>query len=393
MTATAATKHGRTGTTASAPTASKPLRVLHGPFNIGNQAWSLSRAERALGLASDVAVLYETGFRYPADRVLGAPGQRLANATRRLAFGLTAPFHYDVLHYYFGRSFTYVDDLSRRLAEHGEQLLLDLRLARRLGRRIVLTLQGCDARQAGEANARDAHTMCRDGACQLFARCITHTDSERRRYLAAFKAHADCILYLNPDLGHVVPDGAFVPYANVAVAETRLAPPRASVPVRIVHAPSDGSIKGTPLILEAIRRLQSSYDIELMLVQGKSHAEALRLYADADLAIDQVLAGWYGGFAVEMMAMGKPVACYLREADLHVVPEPMRRELPLLRIAPDALADDLARILDHRRHLPEHGARARAFVERWHDPRRIAAALLPIYRGEHRALDWSAFEA
>ena len=50
------------------------MRVLHGPVNVGNQPWVLSRAERALGINSDVVVSYGTWLEYPADRVLTAWG-------------------------------------------------------------------------------------------------------------------------------------------------------------------------------------------------------------------------------------------------------------------------------------------------------------------------------
>ena len=64
------------------------------------------------------------------------------------------------------------------------------------------------------------------------------------------------------------------------------------------------------------------------------HAEAMKLYAQADLVIDQLLAGWYGGFAVETMAMGKPVVCYIRAEDLQFVPPAMVAELPLIPARP-----------------------------------------------------------
>ena len=40
--------------------------------------------------------------------------------------------------------------------------------------------------------------------------------------------------------------------------------------------------------------------------------KALKIYEEADIVIDQVLIGWYGGFGVEVMKMGKPLAVYIR---------------------------------------------------------------------------------
>jgi hypothetical protein len=41
-----------------------------------------------------------------------------------------------------------------------------------------------------------------------------------------------------------------------------------------------------------------------------------------------LFAGWYGGLAVELMALGKPVLAYIREEDLSFVDPQMRYELP-----------------------------------------------------------------
>jgi len=46
----------------------------------------------------------------------------------------------------------------------------------------------------------------------------------------------------------------------------------------------------------------------------------------ADLLVDQLLTGWYGAVAVEMMALGKPVVCYLREDDLKFIDSRMRAD-------------------------------------------------------------------
>ena len=105
-----------------------------------------------------------------------------------------------------------------------------------------------------------------------------------------------------------------------------------------------------------------------------------RLYHRADLVIDQVLTGWYGGFAVEAMAMGKPVACYIRDADLGYIPEAMRAELPFIRLTPETIEADIAAALARRAEWPQWGQQARAFVLRWHHPRRLAAAMIRAYQ-------------
>jgi glycosyltransferase involved in cell wall biosynthesis len=156
----------------------------------------------------------------------------------------------------------------------------------------------------------------------------------------------------------------------------------------VVHAPTSPSIKGTPIIEEALGRLGDRYDFEYRRVIGLPHEEALKVYAQADLVIDQVLSGWYGGLAVEVMAMGKPVVAFLREQDLGVIPSAMRQELPILRVDPRRIDDDLSAIFECRAQWPQVGARSRRFVERWHNPDRIARALARIYRDPRAPLSY-----
>lgn len=364
------------------------MKVLHGPANVGNQSWVLSRAERSLGLRSDVVQNYGTWIGYPADKTLGEYGKRSPSMlARRLAFALAAPFRYDVIHYSFGRCFMLWDDLGLSLgrsAGRDRVALLDVRMARVMRRPLFMTLQGCDVRQATVSNRINEVTMCCEGACPAYASCVGGIDQTRRAMVDKLLPLMDRVFFLNPELGRMLDGKArradFLPYANFDFRSTALHLPKAEGRLRIVHAPSDKGIKGTDQILGALERLKPQFDFELVLVQNLPHAEALKLYASADLAIDQILAGWYGGFAVEMMAMGKPVAAYIREADQAMLPAALWDELPILRIAPATLEGDLARILSQPAALREAGIRSRAFVERWHDPMKIAAALLRVYR-------------
>lgn len=360
------------------------MRVLHAPVNVGNQPWVLSRAERRLGASSELTTRGQTWLKYPADRVLAAEGAgSVETALRSVAYGLTGQWRYDVLHFYFGQTFLSPGfPLSRNAALNeifGRLTTLDLSVARLLGRKLFMTLQGCDVRLAKEGNERNEWTMCAPGHCDMYERCVTSLDHRRRYLIDRILPLFDRVFYLNPELGHVVPTGTFLPYANVEIEKFALSPPPDHGKPRIVHAPTAGGIKGTPLILDALSRLRSRYDFELILVEKKSHEEALQLYKSADLAIDQVLAGWYGGFAVEMMAMGKPVACYLREEDMPFVPAAMREQIPVFNISPARLAEDLAGILDRRQEWRARGIQSRTYVETWHNPDIIARAMLAAY--------------
>ena len=149
----------------------------------------------------------------------------------------------------------------------------------------------------------------------------------------------------------------------------------------ILHAPSHRGVKGTNYILDVTSRLKrEGVALELRLVEGVSYIEARHIYESADLLIDQLLCGWYGGLAVELMALGKPVICYIRQGDLKFIPEQMREDFPIINATPTTIYEVLKEWLTVRRHeLPEVGRRSRAYVERWHDPLKIAAKLKSEY--------------
>ena len=353
------------------------MRVLHGPVNVGNQPWVLSRYERLLGVQSDLVVNYSTWLGYQVDRCLSAYAQKSPQALRsRLWFGLSAPFRYQVLHYYFGRSFLCWDDYSPPTP----WWFSDLKLAKILRRKVFMTLQGCDVRLSELSAVRNVFTPCHDGHCPAVPVCRATLDAQRQALIRNVLPKVHRVFVLNPELAHYVPGATFLPYASVDVEGIAPVWPKTDGPAVVLHAPSDEGIKGSRIIMAAVERLQQRLPIEFVLVKGLPHAEAMRLYQKADLVIDQVLAGWYGGFAVEAMAMGKPVACYIREADLQHIPEAMRAELPLIRLTPETIEADLAAALTRRAEWPRWGEQARAFVCRWHHPRRIAAAMLRAYQ-------------
>src|SRR5690606_11426621 len=89
----------------SSHAARRSFRILHAPVNVGDHAWLVSRAERALGVDSDLVTTVADAFFPHFDRLLHRPGDRgLVNLLRQAASGYSAALRYDALHLYFGRS-------------------------------------------------------------------------------------------------------------------------------------------------------------------------------------------------------------------------------------------------------------------------------------------------
>jgi len=374
------------------------LRVLHCPTTTGGNAPSLARAERSLGLASHCVSFRPDPFGFDSDEVLAPPGTgAITFELRRWRLLWRALRQFDVIHFNFGRTLlpsrvsaaglrsAGVSGLVTGLYEAYAGLLelRDLAWLRRAGKGIVVTFQGDDVRQARFLRERFAVHPADQVEAGYYDDA---SDLRKRRTIEMFDRYADRIFALNPDLLHLLPKRSrFLAYANIDVHSLepdvkREEQWRGRKPL-VVHAPTHRGVKGTRFVLDAIERLrQEGFELELRLVEGVPHQEALRLYRRADLVVDQLLVGWYGGLAVEAMALEIPVVCYVRDEDLDFVPEEMRRELPILRAEPSTLYAVLKEWLGTRRHqLAAVGRASRRYALRWHDPRRIAAMLKSEY--------------
>lgn len=350
-----------------------PLRVLHCPANVGAHAAGLARAERKLGLHSTALALEPPLPGFEVDGVLFPPGTgKLRREWRRWRFVLSELRGYDVVHFNFGSTLLPSWHPGSRAALRFYARVvegLDLRL---LPDRVAVfvTYQGDDARQ----RAPRFDSLPRE----YF---LPKVDAAKRRAVARLGGRADGIFVLNPDLLDVLPpNAAFLPYASVDPGDWQPVAAQNQVPV-VVHTPSDRAVKGTEHVVRAVERLRGEgVALELALVERVPRAEARAVLEQADVVVDQLLSGWYGGVAVEAMALGKPTVAYLADKDLARVPPDFARELPIVRATSETLVETLRELLTRRRdELGELGRRGRAFVERWHDPLAVARTCAGAY--------------
>jgi glycosyltransferase involved in cell wall biosynthesis len=171
-----------------------------------------------------------------------------------------------------------------------------------------------------------------------------------------------------PD-AHVVPPGLDLRQYTPVPLEDRRRP-------IVLHAPSSRRRKGTEHVIAACDGL----DVDLDIVEGLRHDEARRHYERADIVVDQLNAGWYGVFALETMALGKPVLGYLREEAVRETERSLGVEVPIVQVTKETLREriaELAASADGRRRI---GASSRAYVEHVHDADKGADRLIAIYR-------------
>lgn len=371
----------------------KKIRVLHAPTTVGGNPQGLARAERELGLRSWSVSLLQNYFNYSADEVISKSSSRILFEIKRLAFYRKLFSRYDVVHYNYGRTIasasfpptwkrqsTYLKWLLNWIYYFYTNILnfLELWFLNKLNIPVFVTYQGNDARQGSFCIESQEITVASEVRVGFYTKT---SDKEKRKQIALFDKFAEKIYSVNPDLLNVLPKRTiFLPYVHIDLAYW-IPNIGNSGKLKIIHAPSHRAFKGTRFVLKAVNLLkEQGFHFNFELIEGLSNSEARKHYETADILIDQLLAGWYGGLAVELMALGKPVICYIREDDLKFIPAQMRQDLPIINASPSSIYSVLKEwLLKPRSELISRARECRRYVEKWHDPLKIAAILKQDY--------------
>lgn len=341
-------------------------RILWAPVPVINISYT-SRAERLYGYRSETLVYepYSINRKRDFDHVLD-------RATRVPVLGLLVPYaaflwaglRYDLFGFFFDGG----------LLGHTPWWRAELALLKLAGKRILVYPYGGDARLASETRKLgrwNAYTDVPPGQ-------EDRDESDVRARLDAFGRHADVILGC-ADLVEDLPrlDGVFL--YPLPTEEWPPADAPADDILTVVHSPNHPHYKGTRYLVDAVEELKrEGLPIELVLVQGMPTHEARARYEDADVIADQFLIGAYALFAIEGMALGKPVLCYLNERFAPHHPE--WGECPIVNTNPETIADNLRKLIADPELRRDLGRRGPAYAEKHHSLRAVGAKLDAIYR-------------
>ena len=307
------------------------LRVTHCPVNLAGVGWTNVQALRSRGVDARLVVFNTQPYRPDqADWDLKRPRQGLVRqqAVQWRALAKLLP-QTDVFHFYFGLTLV--------------PRSLQFPILRALRKKSVMHYLGSDIR--GKSTQE-----------------------------LAFGKQAGAEVVGSYDAIRWVPEAEMIPPGiDVSVIEPALPTNRAR-PV-ILHAPSSRRRKGTEEVIAACEGL----DADLMLVEGLHHDEAFERYREADIVVDQLNAGWYGLFAIECMALGKPVVTFLHEEAVTRTEKELGARVPIVNATRDTLRAQLEPLVASAAERRRIGAESRAYVEQVHDLDRVADRLLALY--------------
>ncbi len=214
---------------------------------------------------------------------------------------------------------------------------------------------------------------------------------QRRRishHIDLWTRHADCIIGGCDWVDYLVHWDVLIP-AHFCVDTDRWQPRKppatdSSVPLRVLHSPNHRTIKGTRHFEQAVEQLRSEgVPIEIIILERVPNEQIEAMMATVDVVADQLIIGWYGNFAVEAMAMGKPALAYLRQDLLElftaydvIAPD----EVPVINCTVFTVKDVLRDLALHRDQLAAHGARSRAYALKYHSIDAIGAVFDRVNR-------------
>jgi glycosyltransferase involved in cell wall biosynthesis len=305
------------------------VRVTHCPVNTAGIPWTNVQALRRRGVDARLVVFNRYRLHPEADVDLKRDG---GLARRQLvqwrAFAELAR-ETDVFHFYFGLT----------LVPKSVQFAL----LHMLGKRSVMHFLGSDIR--GKPTAELAWSQ-RAGA----------------RVVGSY----DAIRWV-PD-AHVIPPG-------IDVRSIEPAPPSLRERPLVLHAPSSRVRKGTEHVVAACAEL----GVDLDIVEGLDHRQAFERYRSADVIVDQLNAGWYGVFAIEAMALGKPVVTFLHDEAVQRTQDAFGLDVPIVSATKQTLVDALRPLVESGEERRRVGAASRAYAEEVHDLERMTDRLLALY--------------
>jgi glycosyltransferase involved in cell wall biosynthesis len=307
----------------------QPLRVVHCPVNTAGVPWSHVQALRRRGVDAQLVVFNRYPLHPEADWSLDRRGgfaRKQLAAWRALVRLLPRA---DVFHFYFGLT----------LVPQSVQYPI----LRAFGKKSVMHYLGSDIR----------------------GKTPDELGSGRK---------ADAQVVGSYDATRWVPEAEVIP-PGIEVAAIEPAYPGDRTRPVVLHAPSSRRRKGTEHVLAACEGL----DAELVLVEGLRHDEAFERYRDADIVVDQLNSGWYGLFAIECMALGKPVVSFLHDEAVRRTEEALGVRVPIVRATKDDLRAALEPLVAPAAERRRIGEASRAYAEQVHDLERVTDRLLALY--------------
>lgn len=341
------------------------MKVIHLPVNIASQISTTVRALRsagiqARGLARNLSPIQDhTGIETVDWFGQLQPVARLWRGIRWRWKLVRAVAWADIVHWHWG-------DTTWKGA--------DLRIAARLGKPRLVEFWGDDLREPRLASADNPFLA------RMYQQHPELANQRSKAVQQMFQRHGFACLIPGYELADYLDASVFPGYYQTRPRlllddySPHFPDPERGRPL-LVHAPSDKARKGTEAVAAAIAVLQQTHSFDFKLIHQMPRNQAMATFAAADLFLDQFTIGAEGLAALEAMALGKPVVCFIKESLQPRYPP----GFPIVVADQDTLTAIVAPLIENGRRRHDLGVQGRNYIETYHDARKVASDLVEIY--------------
>lgn len=351
------------------------MKVIHMPSATGGNSWRLAQGERELGIDADVYYGYgaTSWLQYPQDGICKA-NNRIEALFELYKKAISIAKEYDIIHMNYGKSLI---DFSYKGINYW-----DLPMYKK--QKLFMTYNGCDVRQKYERIRQADICACKYDDCYEGCCLDVNVEILKKKRISMLHERGVKMFAVNPDLLNFLPEDAqFLPYAINERDFEKRREYNVGKSIKIVHAPTQRVCKGTDVILDVIDRLKKRYgnNIDFQLIEKIPNREALKMYREADLLIDQLRIGWYGGLATETMCMGIPTIAYINEEDLKYIPKEMAKDCldSIINANEFTLYDVLENIINNPSILVQKREAGMEYINKWHNAVNVAKITKAAY--------------
>lgn len=348
----------------------KRKRIFVG-FNSAGAAgiYAFTRVLRRRGYRIDFYGLNQTRFDMPVDYLLKFSSKWFFSFWQRLFYFFKILGRYDIWHLNFLEAFFFYP--------------LNLAILKIMGKKIILTCRGADVRDGLDFLPKELFSKTFPSNWASYYRRELRRKSWWKRFnqklrIKIFDFFADEVILTGPFLISSVPRfDKIISYARIVPHEL---PKKSSKKMIILHVPSEPMVKGTEIIAKNFRSLQKKYKkIDFKILEPMVRDKLLEEMAQADIIVDQLMVGWYGGQAVEAMAMGKIVVAFLNPPYFQFMPNV--KDIPIWNTNPWSFGQDLENLIClFPKIKKEWEQKSRKFAQKYHSAEKVAEQYLSVYR-------------
>ena len=257
------------------------MKIINLPTTVGGNPQGISSHLQRIGLDSCSWTLIQNNINYPADKVIWSPRDGLFKREIKRLYALRYIFKFDLAFFNYGSGLfsarlETVNDRANSLRKvaglfYSFYFLIfrraEVGLLRLLNKPIFIQYQGDDARQGDYCQANFAISPATQVPAGYYS---ASSDNFKREQIKFYANRCFKIYSLNPDLLHVLPANAeFLPYSHISLDEWQPVYSQLEArPLRIGHAPTNRSVKGTSYVLNALNNLsRQGLQFELVLIE------------------------------------------------------------------------------------------------------------------------------